>query len=77
MFPSFQDTSCLGIVSVRHCGYTATVKVVGDVKRGKSLLEDIDIKEQPDGGANALNVNRSYYFPFLVVNACMKGLASL
>ncbi|PIN14359.1 hypothetical protein CDL12_13021 [Handroanthus impetiginosus] len=52
-----QDTSSLGAVVVRHCGYTATVKVVGDVKKGKSLLQDIDIEDQPDGGANALNVN--------------------
>ncbi|KAI3455290.1 hypothetical protein Pfo_030825 [Paulownia fortunei] len=51
------DTSSLGVVVVRHCGYTATVKVVGDVKRGRSLLQDIDIEDQPDGGANALNIN--------------------
>nr|AWY63024.1 tetratricopeptide repeat-like superfamily protein [Erythranthe lewisii] len=51
------DTSSLGVVVVRHCGYTATVKVAGDVKRGRSLLQDIDIDEQPDGGANALNIN--------------------
>ncbi|KAL0441654.1 UNVERIFIED_CONTAM: protein TSS [Sesamum radiatum] len=48
------DTSSLGVVVVRHCGYTATVKVVGEVKKGKSLLQDIDIEDQPDGGANAL-----------------------
>ncbi|KAL0319115.1 UNVERIFIED_CONTAM: protein TSS [Sesamum angustifolium] len=52
------DTSSLGVVVVRHCGYTATVKVVGEVKKGKSLLQDIDIEDQPDGGANALNINR-------------------
>ncbi|KAG8379796.1 hypothetical protein BUALT_Bualt07G0126600 [Buddleja alternifolia] len=51
------DTSSLGVVAVRHCGYTATVKVVGDVKRGKSLSQDIDIEDQPEGGANALNIN--------------------
>ncbi|KAL3633072.1 hypothetical protein CASFOL_026056 [Castilleja foliolosa] len=51
------DTSSLGVVVVRHCGYTATVKVVGDVKKGRSLAQDIDIEDQPDGGANALNVN--------------------
>ncbi|KAL0354827.1 UNVERIFIED_CONTAM: protein TSS [Sesamum radiatum] len=51
------DTSSLGVVVVRHCGYTATVKVVGEVKKGKSLLQDIDIEDQPDGGANALNIN--------------------
>ncbi|XP_051134914.1 protein REDUCED CHLOROPLAST COVERAGE 3-like [Andrographis paniculata] len=51
------DTSSLGVVVVRHCGYTATVKIVGDVKRGKNLPQDIDIKDEPDGGANALNIN--------------------
>ncbi|KAK6147826.1 hypothetical protein DH2020_018738 [Rehmannia glutinosa] len=51
------DTSSLGVVVVRHCGFTATVKVVGDVKRGRSLAQDIDIEDQPDGGANALNIN--------------------
>ncbi|GER48453.1 tetratricopeptide repeat protein [Striga asiatica] len=51
------DTSSLGVVVVRHCGYSATVKVVGDVKKGRSLSQDIDIEDQPDGGANALNIN--------------------
>lgn len=43
---------------VRHCGYTAIVKVVGDVKRRKFMAQDIEIDDQPDGGANALNINR-------------------
>lgn len=43
---------------VRHCGYTAIVKVVGDVKRKKFMAQDIEIDDQPDGGANALNINR-------------------
>ncbi|XP_057772797.1 protein REDUCED CHLOROPLAST COVERAGE 3 [Salvia miltiorrhiza] len=51
------DTSSLGIVVVKHRGYTATVKVVGDVKSGRNLLKDIEIEDQPDGGANALNIN--------------------
>ncbi|WCJ40513.1 Tetratricopeptide repeat (TPR)-like superfamily protein [Euphorbia peplus] len=49
------DTSTLGIVIVRHCGYTATVRVVGEVKKRKA--EDIEINDQPDGGSNALNIN--------------------
>ena len=53
-----QDTSSLGVVNVRHCGYTATVKVVGNVKKAKFHAQDIEIDDQPDGGANALNVNR-------------------
>ncbi|CAI9754129.1 unnamed protein product [Fraxinus pennsylvanica] len=51
------DTSSLSSVLVRHGGYTAVVKVVGDVKRGKSLAQDVEIEDQPDGGANALNIN--------------------
>ncbi|KAG6429948.1 hypothetical protein SASPL_108005 [Salvia splendens] len=50
------DTSSLGVVVVRHCGYTATVKVVGDIKSGRNL-KDVEIEDQPDGGANALNIN--------------------
>ncbi|XP_047340599.1 protein REDUCED CHLOROPLAST COVERAGE 3 [Impatiens glandulifera] len=52
-----QDTSSLGIVFVSHCGYTATVKVVGDVSKEKSMARDFSIDDQPDGGANALNIN--------------------
>lgn len=52
-----QDTSSLGMVVVKHCGYTAIVKVVGDIVDG-SLPQDIKIDDQPDGGANALNINR-------------------
>lgn len=48
----------MGVVIVRHCGYTATVKVVGDVKKGKLTAQDIEIDDQLDGGANSLNVNR-------------------
>ncbi|KAL3819178.1 hypothetical protein ACJIZ3_005083 [Penstemon smallii] len=51
------DTSSLGVVVVRHCGYTATVRVTGDMKKGKSLIQDICIEDQPDGGSNALNIN--------------------
>ncbi|XP_073299346.1 protein REDUCED CHLOROPLAST COVERAGE 3-like [Primulina huaijiensis] len=51
------DISSLGVVVVRQCGYTATVKVNGDVKKGRSCMQDIEIEEQPDGGSNALNIN--------------------
>lgn len=46
---------------IRHCGYTAVVKVSGerDMEGSHNSLE-IDIEEQPEGGANALNVNRSF-----------------
>ncbi|KAJ7979570.1 Tetratricopeptide repeat (TPR)-like superfamily protein [Quillaja saponaria] len=52
------DTPTLGVVIVRHCGYTAVVKVSLDVNlEGNTLPQDIDIEDQPEGGANALNVN--------------------
>ncbi|PIA42283.1 hypothetical protein AQUCO_02000027v1 [Aquilegia coerulea] len=49
------DSSTLGVVVIRHCGYTATVKAVGNKK--KRTIEGIEIDDQPNGGANALNVN--------------------
>ncbi|XP_020238207.1 protein TSS isoform X2 [Cajanus cajan] len=51
------DTSSLAVVVVHHCGYTATVKVVGNVNMKKPKVRDIELDDQPDGGANALNVN--------------------
>ncbi|XVF86410.1 hypothetical protein PTKIN_Ptkin18bG0037600 [Pterospermum kingtungense] len=51
------DTCSLGTVIVRHCGYTAVVKVVGDVKKENSAAQDIEIDDQLDGGAHALNIN--------------------
>ncbi|XP_020582567.1 protein TSS [Phalaenopsis equestris] len=49
------DTATLGVVIVRHCGYTAIVKV--PVEPCTRTLQDFDIADQPDGGSNALNVN--------------------
>ncbi|KAL3511915.1 hypothetical protein ACH5RR_024632 [Cinchona calisaya] len=51
------DTSSLGVVVIRHCGCTATVKVIGNVKKGKNLMHDMEIDDQLEGGANALNIN--------------------
>ncbi|KAJ8750965.1 hypothetical protein K2173_016146 [Erythroxylum novogranatense] len=52
------DTPTLGVVVIRHCGYTAIVKVFGEVNwDGKPIPQDIDIDDQSEGGANALNVN--------------------
>lgn len=48
----------MSTVIVRLCGYTATVKVVGNVKKKKFDAQDIEIDDLPDGGANALNINR-------------------
>ncbi|XP_060171696.1 protein REDUCED CHLOROPLAST COVERAGE 2 isoform X1 [Lycium barbarum] len=52
------DTFTLGVVVVRHCGYTAIVKVAAEVNWGtKPIPQDIEIDDQAEGGANALNVN--------------------
>ncbi|CAN8273607.1 unnamed protein product [Cochlearia groenlandica] len=52
------DTSTLGVVVVRHCGFTAIVKVAAKFKfDGSQILQDIEIEDQSEGGANALNVN--------------------
>ncbi|KAL3643023.1 Protein REDUCED CHLOROPLAST COVERAGE 2 [Castilleja foliolosa] len=54
------DTSILGVVVVRHCGHTAIVKVSAEVNwEGNSIPQDIDVEDHPEGGANALNINRS------------------
>lgn len=58
----FQDTDTLGSVTVRHCGYTAQVKVVGNVKKSKFEARELEVADQPNGGSNSLNVNRSGLF---------------
>ncbi|KAM3390712.1 hypothetical protein ACQJBY_012368 [Aegilops geniculata] len=62
-----KDSSTLGVVIVKHCGYTATVKVSGRTKNssdGKETsdisdhldeIPNIDVDNHPDGGSNALN----------------------
>jgi protein TIF31 len=50
-------------VVVRHCGFTAVVKASSEVNwEGDPISQDISIEEHPEGGANALNVNRSVHF---------------
>ncbi|KAL0754447.1 hypothetical protein Bca101_092115 [Brassica carinata] len=52
------DTSTLGVAVVRHCGFTAIVKVAAEYNLdGGRIPQDIDIEDQSEGGANALNVN--------------------
>jgi len=55
-----QDTATLGVVVVKHCGFTAVVKVPVEAGFSGSPVgkQDLDIEEQPEGGSNALNVNR-------------------
>lgn len=54
-----QDTASLGLLVVRHRGFIVTAEAIGPVTEdGNELPSDVDVVEQPDGGANALNVNR-------------------
>jgi len=58
-----KDTTTLGTVIVRHQGYTVLVEAAGPKpEEGEELPTDLAIDEQIDGGANALNVNRSHTF---------------
>ncbi|CAN4108420.1 unnamed protein product [Withania somnifera] len=52
------DISTLGVLNVRHCGYIATVKVQGkENDKVGCPLQSMALPDQPDGGANALNIN--------------------
>jgi protein TIF31 len=48
------------VVVVKHCGYTAVVQVPLDAQLTTVVpaQQDIHIEDQPEGGSNALNVNR-------------------
>ncbi|XP_031385813.1 protein TSS isoform X2 [Punica granatum] len=52
-----RDRETLGSVIVRHCGYVAQVKVVGNIKKGKFEAGKLEIEDQPNGGSNSLNIN--------------------
>ena len=76
-----QDSLTLGVVIVKHCGYTATVKVSGctkDCNDGKQTCDtsdnfdgmlNIDVHDHPDGGSNALNVNMFDIYSHVVLVA--------
>lgn len=69
----------LSTVTVRHCGYTAVVNVKGETKKGMTEIRDIVIDGLPDGGANALNLNRyvhlcsflRFYLFYHIVHVCL------
>ncbi|GFY81519.1 tetratricopeptide repeat (TPR)-like superfamily protein [Actinidia rufa] len=53
-----QDIDTLGVVNVRYCGYIAVVKVEG--KENVEMAtpsQSPELLDQPEGGANALNIN--------------------
>ncbi|CAN6566025.1 unnamed protein product [Malus baccata var. baccata] len=52
------DVNTLGVVNVRYCGYIAVVKVEGkENKKVGSPSQSIVFVDQPEGGANAVNIN--------------------
>eukprot|EP00250_Pteridium_aquilinum_P021343 c25094_g1_i1 orf=761-6940(-) len=51
------DTVTLGLVIVRHQGFTALVSALENAAETEPLPDDISIEDQPEGGANALNIN--------------------
>ncbi|GMH00419.1 hypothetical protein Nepgr_002258 [Nepenthes gracilis] len=52
------DVGSLGYVNVRYGGYIATVKVeVKESTKVRSPSPSVDNYDQPEGGANALNIN--------------------
>lgn len=55
-----QDTTTLGVVYLRYCGYVVVVKVEGGVneKVNSPSHQNVELFDQPEGGANALNINR-------------------
>ncbi|CAI9781508.1 unnamed protein product [Fraxinus pennsylvanica] len=52
------DVATLGIVNMRYCGYIATVQVL-EIENANvgHPMESLELLDQPDGGANALNIN--------------------
>ncbi|KAK3001120.1 hypothetical protein RJ639_022477 [Escallonia herrerae] len=52
------DIATLGVVNLRYCGYIALVKVEGsEISKAGHPLQSHEVLDQPDGGANALNIN--------------------
>ncbi|KAF8380048.1 hypothetical protein HHK36_027518 [Tetracentron sinense] len=57
------DIATLGVVNVRYCGYIAVVKVDGRESREVGPpFQSIELINQLEGGANALNINRTKLF---------------
>ncbi|PON98017.1 Clustered mitochondria protein [Trema orientale] len=51
------DVATLGVVNVRYCGYIAVVKVEGEDGNVSSPSKSTELLDQPEGGANALNIS--------------------
>ncbi|XP_078429135.1 tetratricopeptide repeat (TPR)-like superfamily protein isoform X2 [Wolffia australiana] len=51
------DVTTLGVINVRYGGYIAVVSVIRNDSTSGSVRQRVEIEDQPEGGANALNVN--------------------
>jgi hypothetical protein len=82
VFPNFvsnlQDVDSLGIVNLRYCGYVAVAKVNNIEKTivNSSSIMPADITDQPEGGAHALNINRSVALLSVVLLVFLKVSAA-
>lgn len=53
-----QDVATLGTISLKYCGYISVVKIEKENEKLSPPSQIVDLLEQPEGGANALNINR-------------------
>ncbi|CAH8250854.1 unnamed protein product [Arabidopsis lyrata] len=51
------DVATLGTISLKYCGYIAVVKIEKESGEVSPPSQIVDLLEQPEGGANALNIN--------------------
>ncbi|RVW91526.1 putative AC transposase [Vitis vinifera] len=67
------DFATLGVVNVRYCGYIAVVKLEGkESSKMDTHFQSIELLDQPEGGANALNINRSGDIHYELVNILLQ-----
>ena len=74
-----QDIATLGVINLRYCGYIATVKVEQrESIEGSNPSQSIELLDQPDGGANSLNINRYFtlkmFSTIIIHGACLVQL---
>ncbi len=56
-----QDIATLGVINLRYCGYIVIVKVEQrENDKAVNPSQSIELLDQPEGGANALNINRYF-----------------
>lgn len=69
-----QDVSTLGVVNVRFSGNIATVKVERNTdERMNPTPSSINLLDQPEGGANNLNINRFLHMPIFIITKQIKS----